>query len=457
MEQISDGFYSGPRVLWNPLPGTCNLLPTKRLAPLTSKSTKVQRRTFNTEVAPDPISLAEAKASPEWPDWSKALETEYASLRKHQVFGEVSIEFTNPPVGHKLIFSRKFDANGKLLKFKVLLVAQGFSQQLGEDFNQTYSHVLDITSFRYMLAFAVHFGLEIFLMDVVTTYLYGNLDMILYISPPPDFLPRLPIPSSGKFLSLHICKALYGLKQAGRMWYHLLRDFLISHGFLHDPALPCIFTLTQNSKYLIVVVYMDDLNMSGSPSLCKHTKTLLTAQFNMKLLGKTSFCLGLQIQHFSTGVLLHQQAYTRKLLKFFQMDQAHALAAPMIGRSRNNDDPYQPCSEEEEKVDMSKYLTAVGAFTYLTTHTRPDIAFATNIFARHNQKPTACHWNGIEHLFRYEERKTSDCTTEMTQKEKSWDMPTLASKQMKCQANLKSVTYSSRTEHRYHGNRPSKP
>ena len=74
------------------------------------------------------------------------------------------------------------------------------------------------------------------------------------------------------------------------------------------------------------------------------------------------------------------------------MDQAHALAAPMIERSRTRDDSYQPCSEEEEEiVDRQNYLMGVGTFTYLTTHTRPDIAFATNILARHNQKPTVCH------------------------------------------------------------------
>jgi hypothetical protein len=65
------------------------------------------------------------------------------------------------------------------------------------------------------------------------------------------------------------------------------------------------------------------------------------------------------------------------------------------------EDPYQPCSEEEKIVDRNKYLTAVGAFTYLTTHTRPDIAFATNILARHSQKPTARHWSGVKHLLRY--------------------------------------------------------
>ena len=73
----------------------------------------------------------------------------------------------------------------------------------------------------------------------------------------------------------------------------------------------------------------------------------------------------------------------------------------MIRRNKTNDDPYQPREEEEEIVDKPKYLTTIGAFTYLTTHTRPDIAFATSILARHNRNPTIRHWNGVKDLLRY--------------------------------------------------------
>lgn len=83
------------------------------------------------------------------------------------------------------------------------------------------------------------------------------------------------------------------------------------------------------------------------------------------------------------------------------MDQAHALAAPMIGRSLSDKGPYQPCSEEKELINKQKYLMAVGAFTYLTTHTMPKITFATNILTRHSQKPTTRHWNGVKYLLRY--------------------------------------------------------
>jgi hypothetical protein len=122
----------------------------------------------------------------------------------------------------------------------------------------------------------------------------------------------------------------------------------------------------------------------------------------MKILGKTTYCLGLQIHHFKDGsIWLHQQAYIQKLLKNFNMDQFHSLAAPMIGCSKTREDPYHHREEEEEVVDKQRYLTAIGAFTYLTTHTRPDIGFATSILARHSQNPTARHWNGVKHLMRY--------------------------------------------------------
>jgi hypothetical protein len=120
----------------------------------------------------------------------------------------------------------------------------------------------------------------------------------------------------------------------------------------------------------------------------------------------------------------------------------------MIGRSPTTNDPYQPCSEEEEIVDRQKYLTAVGAFTYMNTHTRPDIAFATNILARHSQKPIARHWNEVP--------KTSGCTTKETQKAISLAMRTPDAKPIKYQGNIKPVTYSSRMEHRSCGNRLNK-
>ena len=122
----------------------------------------------------------------------------------------------------------------------------------------------------------------------------------------------------------------------------------------------------------------------------------------MKFLRKTSLCLRLQISHLGNGaMLLHQTAYTRKVLKRFGMHNTNSLAAPMIGRSRTFQDPYTPASEEEEEVDKAGYLAAVGTFLYLATFTRPDISFVVSTMGRHSQKPTVRHWAGVKHLLRY--------------------------------------------------------
>ena len=177
---------------------------------------------------------------------------------------------------------------------------------------------------------------------------------------------------------------------------------MLFHNFQHDQALPCLFILQHTSGFVIIAVYVDDLNLVGTPATCQHAIALLTDQFEMKLLGRTSFYLGLQLTHIrGGGIFLHQTTYTQKLLKRFGMDKANPLSAPMIGRSKTSDDPYAPCKEEEEFHNQTQYLATVGALLYLSTYTCPDISFAVSALARHSQKLGVRHWNGVKHLLRY--------------------------------------------------------
>lgn len=355
-----------------------------------------------TATGTDPTTLAQAKSSPDWPQWEKALHAEYQSLRKRKVFGPLENNLTSNPIGHKLIFTRKTDEHGKTLRFKVRLVAQGYTQKPGIDFEQTYSPVMDSTSFRYLLSLAVHLSLETRLLDVLTAYLYGDLEAKLYLKPPPGFLPDVTTVKPGRYSGLRICKALYGLKQAGRAWYHHLKTFLVLHGFENNPALPCVFVLRDNTGFVILAVYVDDLNSIGTPRLSKQVEELLIKQFEMKILGRTSYCLGLQVKHYADGsILLHQHTYTTKLLRALNMKNANALSSPMIGKSKTTEDPYGPATEEEKETDKLHYLAVVGALLYLATNTRPDIAFAVSVLARHSQKSTSRHWQGVKHLLRY--------------------------------------------------------
>ena len=123
----------------------------------------------------------------------------------------------------------------------------------------------------------------------------------------------------------------------------------------------------------------------------------------MKDLGKTKFCLSLQIEHFPIGVLVHQSAYTKKILKRFYMDKAHPLSLSMIVRSLDmKNDLFRHCENSEELLGPEvPYLSVIGALMYLTNCTCPDIVFFCHLLARYGFAQTQRHWNGIKHILHY--------------------------------------------------------
>ena len=126
-------------------------------------------------------------------------------------------------------------------------------------------------------------------------------------------------------------------------------------------------------------------------------------EFEVKDLGKTKLCLGLQLEHKANGIIVHQSSYIERLLKRFNMDKAHPLSTPMVVRSLNpQKNQFRPRESDEEIFGPEvPYLNAIGALMYLAQCTRPDIAFTVNLLARFCFEPTRRHWNGIKHIFRY--------------------------------------------------------
>jgi len=187
------------------------------------------------------------------------------------------------------------------------------------------------------------------------------------------------------------------------MWYNRRSDYLLKEGYKNDSICPCLFIRKSESGFVIIAVYVDDLNIVGTPEEIPKAVECLKKEFEMKDLGKTKFCLGLQIEHLCNGILLHQGTYVDKVLKQFNMDKAHPLNTPMVVRSLDvKNDPFRP-KEENEKVlgPEVPYLSAIGALMYLASYTRPDISFSVNLLARFSSCPTLRHWNGIKQILRY--------------------------------------------------------
>ncbi|XP_047264623.1 uncharacterized protein LOC124896826 [Capsicum annuum] len=142
--------------------------------------------------------------------------------------------------------------------------------------------------------------------------------------------------------------------------------------------------------FVILVVYVDDINLIVTLEEVQKAIEYLKKEFEMKDLGKTKLCLGLQIEHLANRIFIHQAAYTQKVLKRFYMDKAYPLSTPMVVRSLDvSKDPFRSLEEGEEILDPEvPYLSTIGALVYLANATRPDIAFSVNLLARYSSSPT---------------------------------------------------------------------
>ncbi|GKC87238.1 copia protein [Tanacetum coccineum] len=343
----------------------------------------------------EPKSMQECRYRNDWPKWKDAIEAELKSLEKRKVFGPiVQTPKGVKPVGYKWVFVRKRNEKNEITRYKARLVAQGFSQRPGIDYEETYSPVVDATTLRYLISLVIQEGIDMRLMDVVTAYLYGSLDTEIYMKLPEGFkLPETCKISSREKYAIKLNKSLYGLKQSGRMWYNRLSEYLLKEGYKNDSVCPCIFIKRSGSEYVIIAVYVDDLNIIGTPGELPKAIECLKREFEMKDLGKTKFCLGYKIEHLKDEILVHQEAYIGKLLKRFYMDKSHSLSTPMVVRTLDvKKDPFRPRDIDEEILGPEvPYLSAIGALMFLASHTRPDITFSLNLLTRYSSCLTRRH------------------------------------------------------------------
>ena len=121
---------------------------------------------------------------------------------------------------------------------------------------------MDAITFRFLISLTVFEELDIYLMDVITTYLYGSIDNDIYMKIPTGFkLPEANNTKPRNISSIKLQCSLYGLKQSGHMWYNRLNEYLLKEGYANNPICPCIFIKKSETRFVIITVYVDDLNL----------------------------------------------------------------------------------------------------------------------------------------------------------------------------------------------------
>ena len=125
---------------------------------------------------------------------------------------------------------------------------------------------MDAITFHFLINLIVPKGLDMRLMNVITIYLYESMDNDIYMKISRRF--KLPEANSTKphnMYSIKLQQSLYGLKQFGRMWYNPLSEYLLKEGYMNNPICPCIFIKKLETRFAIIAVYVDNLNLVGTP------------------------------------------------------------------------------------------------------------------------------------------------------------------------------------------------
>ena len=271
----------------------------------------------------EPQTLSAALNSDYRTQWKHAADAEYNSLMENETWDLVELPPNRQAVGCKWVFKVKHTSDGRVERFKGRLVAKGYSQKYGVDYEETFSPVVRFSSIRALLAVAVEKKMHIHQMDVETAFLNGRLEEEIYMEQPEGY-----VEPGKENLVCRLKKSLYGLKQSPRCWNKAFKEYLFSVGFSQSDADPCVFVKKKDASITIIAVYVDDLILiADCMQKIKETKKLLSEKFKMKDLGKLHYCLGLSVEQEDGFVKIHQEHYiTYKMLAKYALTEAKIIS-----------------------------------------------------------------------------------------------------------------------------------
>jgi hypothetical protein len=204
--------------------------------------------------------------------WKDAMLEEYMFIIKNNVWDIVLRPKDKLVVSSKWIYKIKHAVDGSVEKFKERFVARGFIQKEGIDYEETFALEAMYTSIRTIIALAFVLGWKLYQMDVKTTFLNGKIEQEVFVEQPNGFVLHNK--------DTHVCKlrkVLYGLKQAPRVWYDMIDGFLKSSGFQKSDADANLYFKVRGNQPVILIMYVDDLFLTGDEVLIAWCKRELTS------------------------------------------------------------------------------------------------------------------------------------------------------------------------------------
>lgn len=232
--------------------------------------------------------------------WRYAMTEEYNSQIREHTWDLVPTDLVKNLVGCRWVFRIKQLPTSDVERHKTRLVAKGFHQRSGIDYFETFSPVIKGASILLVLSIATSRNWILRQLDVNHAFLQGPLIEVVFMEQPHGFID--------KDKPDYVCKlnkTIYGLKQVPRVWYNALRRLLLQSGFVNALADPSLFVLQAGGTVLFVLVYVDDIVITGNfPTQVQRFIDLLGAQFSLKDLGLLGYFLSVEVSRTTSGLKL---------------------------------------------------------------------------------------------------------------------------------------------------------
>ena len=215
------------------------------------------------------------------PGWRSAMIEEMDALNENRIWNLVHLPTGKKAIGCRWVFTVKVNPDGSVARLKARLVAKGYAQTYGLDYSDTFSPVAKMTSVRLFISLAATHNWDLHQLDIKNAFLHGDLQDKVYMEQPPRFVAQGEI---GKVCRLR--KSLYGLKQRPRAWFGKFSQAVEKFGLQKSKSNHSVFYRNSHSGIILLVVYMDDIVITGSDSIgISSLKSFLHGQFHKKDLG----------------------------------------------------------------------------------------------------------------------------------------------------------------------------
>ncbi|KAI3683649.1 hypothetical protein L1987_84161 [Smallanthus sonchifolius] len=271
--------------------------------------------------------------------WIEAMQEELLQFKRQDIWKLVDFSTGQTAIGTRWVFMNKQDERGIVVKNKAKLVAQGYTQVEGIDYDEVFAPVARLEAIRIFLAYAASKNFMVYQMDVKSAFLYGKI-------------------------------AIYGLHQAPRAWYETLSGYLLSNNFRRGAIDQTLFIKDEGGEILLVQIYVDDIIFGSTrKKLCKDFEILMHSKFEMGSMGELNFFLGLQVKQVPNGIFINQSKYVKSILERFKIADYTAARTTMQVHHQLTPD------KDGQDTDQHQYRAMIGSLMYLTA-SRPDIMFA---------------------------------------------------------------------------------